>query len=141
MRDVSRFLKAQDTPYLGYYQALEEMKFGRKISHWIWFVFPQMKGLGHSSMSEYYGIADREEAEDYLLNSTLNDRIHEISRTLLEHQGTSARRIFGDVDAMKVRSSMTLFDALSPDDVFGEVLDAFFDGERDERTLALLESE
>ena len=141
MRDVSRFLKAQDTPYLGYYQALEEMKFGRKISHWIWFVFPQMKGLGHSSMSEYYGIADREEAEDYLRNSTLNDRIHEISRTLLEHQGTSARRIFGDVDAMKVRSSMTLFDALSPDDVFGEVLDAFFDGERDERTLALLESE
>lgn len=141
MRDVRRFLKAQDTPYLGYYQALEEMKFGRKISHWIWFVFPQMKGLGHSSMSEYYGIADREEAEDYLLNSTLNDRIHEISRTLLEHQGTSARRIFGDVDAMKVRSSMTLFDALSPDDVFGEVLDAFFDGERDERTLALLESE
>ena len=141
MRDVRRFLKAQDTPYLGYYQALEEMKFGRKISHWIWFVFPQMKGLGHSSMSEYYGIADREEAEDYLLNSTLNDRIHEISRTLLEHQGTSARRIFGDVDAMKVRSSMTLFDVLSPDDVFGEVLDAFFDGERDERTLALLESE
>ena len=141
MRDVRRFLKAQDTPYLGYYQALEEMKFGRKISHWIWFVFPQMKGLGHSSMSEYYGIADREEAEDYLLNSTLNDRIHEISRTLLNHRGTSARRIFGDVDAMKVKSSMTLFDALSPGDVFGEVLDAFFDGERDERTLALLESE
>ena len=112
MRDVRRFLKAQDTPYLGYYQALEEMKFGRKISHWIWFVFPQMKGLGHSSMSEYYGIADREEAEDYLRNSTLNDRIHEISRTLLQRAFIATPHIAGYSLEGKLRATQMAFAAL-----------------------------
>lgn len=137
-KDVKRFLEAQNAAYNGYTQALEEVRNGRKTNHWIWFIFPQMKGLGHSRMSEFYGIDDWDEAEDYLLNFTLNDRIHEISNVLLQLKGTPVSKIFGSIDAMKVRSSMTLFDALSPDDVFAKVLDAFFDGERDERTLELL---
>ena len=136
---VKRFLEAQNGAYGGYKQALEEVKAGRKQGHWIWYIFPQMKGLGFSEMSEFYGIADWEEAEDYLLHPTLNDRIHEIANALLEHQDKSAEDIFGYLDAMKVRSSMTLFDELSPNDVFSKVLDVFYHGERDEKTLVLLE--
>ena len=138
-KDIKRFLEAQNANGYGYKQALEEVKNGRKVNHWIWFVFPQMKGLGQSRMSEFYGIEDWDEAEDFLLNYTLNDRIHEISNALLQHEGTPVNKIFGGIDALKVRSSMTLFDALSPNDVFAKVLDAFFDGEKDERTLKLLE--
>lgn len=137
-KDVKRFLEAQNAVYNGFSQALEEVRNGRKTSHWIWYIFPQMKGLGHSRMSEFYGIEDWEEAEDYLLNYTLNDRIHEISEALLQHKGKSVYRIFGEIDAMKVQSSMTLFDALSPNDVFGKVLDQFYAGVRDKRTLELI---
>ena len=140
-KSIERFLKAQNATYYGYEQALAEIENGRKVSHWIWFVFPQMKGLGHSRMSEFYGIENREEAEDFLLNYTLNDRIHEISNALLQHIGTPVNKIFGGIDAIKVRSSMTLFDILSPNDVFAKVLDAFFDGERDEKTLRLLDEQ
>ena len=97
-----------------------------------------MRGLGHSERANYYGIADRGEAEEYLLNFTLNDRIHEVSEALLQHQNKSAVSIFGALDAMKVQSSMTLFDAISPDDVFSKVLDQFYGGVRDKRTLELL---
>jgi uncharacterized protein (DUF1810 family) len=137
-KDVKRFLEAQNAVYNGFSQALEEVRNGRKTSHWIWYIFPQMKGLGHSRMSEFYGIEDWEEAEDYLLNYTLNDRIHEISEALLQHKEKSAYRIFGEIDAMKVQSSMTLFDALSPNDVFGKVLDQFYAGVRDKKTLELI---
>ena len=137
-KSVERFLDAQNAAYAGYEQALEEVRNGRKVWHWIWYVFPQMRGLGHSEMADYYGIADREEAEDYLLNFTLNDRLHEISDALLQHQDKSAYSIFGALDAMKVQSSMTLFDAISPNDVFGKVLDRFYGGVRDKRTLELL---
>lgn len=135
---VKRFVEAPNATYAGYKQALEEVRNGRKVWHWIWYVFPQMRGLGHSERANYYGIADREEAEDYLLNFTLNDRIHEISEALLQHKEKSVYRIFGEIDAMKVQSSMTLFDAISPNDVFGRVLDQFYGGVRDERTLELL---
>ena len=142
-RNLLRFVHAQDNGgiYEGtatYAEALQEVKNGHKRSHWIWYVFPQMRGLGHSDRANYYGIADREEAEDYLLNFTLNDRIHEISEALLQHKGKSVYRIFGEIDTMKVQSSMTLFDAISPDDVFGKVLDQFYGGVRDKRTLELL---
>ena len=137
-KGIERFLDAQNAAYAGYEQALEEVRNGRKVWHWIWYVFPQMRGLGHSEMADYYGIADREEAEDYLLNFTLNDRLHEISDALLQHQDKSAYSIFGTLDAMKVQSSMTLFDAISPNDVFGKVLDRFYGGVRDKRTLELL---
>ena len=138
---VKRFLEAQNGAYGSYKQALDEIKAGQKRGHWIWYIFPQMKGLGFSEMSEFYGIADWEEAEDYLLHPTLNDRIHKIANALLEHQDKSAEDIFGYLDAMKVRSSMTLFDELSPNDVFAKVLDVFYHGERDEKTLELLEEE
>ena len=137
-KSIERFLDAQNATYAGYEQALEEVRNGRKVWHWIWYVFPQMRGLGHSDRANYYGIADREEAEDYLLNFTLNDRIHEVSEALLQHQNKSAVSIFGALDAMKVQSSMTLFDAISPNDVFGKVLDQFYGGVRDKRTLELL---
>lgn len=137
-KSIERFLDAQNATYAGYEQALEEVRNGRKVWHWIWYVFPQMRGLGHSERANYYGIADRKEAEDYLLNFTLNDRLHEISEALLQHQNKSAVSIFGALDAMKVQSSMTLFDAISPNDVFSKVLDQFYGGVRDKRTLELL---
>ena len=137
-KSIERFLDAQNATYAGYDQALEEVRNGRKVWHWIWYVFPQMRGLGHSDRAIYYGIADRGEAEEYLLNFTLNDRIHEVSEALLQHQNKSAVSIFGALDAMKVQSSMTLFDAISPDDVFSKVLDQFYGGVRDKRTLELL---
>lgn len=137
-KSIERFLDAQNATYAGYDQALEEVRNGRKVWHWIWYVFPQMRGLGHSERAIYYGIADRGEAEEYLLNFTLNDRIHEVSEALLQHRNKSAVSIFGALDAMKVQSSMTLFDAISPNDVFGKVLDQFYGGVRDKRTLELL---
>ena len=137
-KSIERFLDAQNATYAGYDQALEEVRNGCKVWHWIWYVFPQMRGLGHSERANYYGIADRGEAEEYLLNFTLNDRIHEVSEALLQHQNKSAVSIFGALDAMKVQSSMTLFDAISPDDVFSKVLDQFYGGVRDKRTLELL---
>ncbi len=94
-KSIERFLDAQNAAYAGYKQALEEVRNGRKVWHWIWYVFPQMRGLGHSERANYYGIADREEAEDYLLNFTLNDRIHEISEALLQHKGKSVYKIIG----------------------------------------------
>lgn len=139
--DVKRFIEAQNREYAGYKQALEEVRSGRKRTHWIWYIFPQVKGLGYSQMANFYGIKDREEGEDYLLHPTLNDRIHEISSALLQHKGKAAIDIFGSIDSMKVRSSMTLFDELSPNDVFGKVLDIFFNGERDQRTIELLDEE
>ena len=125
-KSIERFLDAQNATYAGYEQALEEVRNGRKVWHWIWYVFPQMRGLGHSERANYYGIADREEAEDYHLNFTLNDRIHEISEALLQHKGKSVYKIFGEIDA------------ISPNDVFGKVLDQFYGGVRDKRTLELL---
>ena len=139
--DVKRFIEAQNREYAGYKQALEEVRSGRKRTHWIWYIFPQVKGLGYSPMANFYGIKDREEGEDYLLHPTLNDRIHEISSALLQHKGKAAIDIFGSIDSMKVRSSMTLFDELSSNDVFGKVLDTFFSGERDQRTIDLLDEE
>lgn len=139
--DIKRFIEAQNREYAGYKQALEEVRSGRKRTHWIWYIFPQVKGLGYSQMANFYGIKDREEGEDYLLHPTLNDRIHEISNEILQHQGKAAIDIFGSIDSMKVRSSMTLFDELSPNDVFGKVLDTFFNGERDQRTIELLYDE
>ena len=125
-KSIERFLDAQNAAYAGYKQALEEVRNGRKVWHWIWYVFPQMRGLGHSERANYYGIADREEAEDYHLNFTLNDRIHEISEALLQHKGKSVYKIFGEIDA------------ISLNDVFGKVLDQFYGGVRDKRTLELL---
>lgn len=136
--DISRFLKAQDGRFDNYQTALAEITNGRKESHWIWYIFPQIKGLGFSEMSQYFGIADIAEAREYLGCQVLRDRLYEITNALLLHSGKSPEAILGGIDAMKVKSSMTLFDVVSPNDVFADVLDKFYNGERCKKTLELL---
>ena len=140
--DINRFLEAQEATYFcGYKHALEEVKNGKKKNHWIWYIFPQLRCLGRSSRAHYYGIADRTEAERYLNKQVLGSRIREITNTLLEHKDKTALSIFGEIDAIKVRSCMTMFDFLSPNDIFGEVLDSFYKGERCEITLKVMQKE
>lgn len=129
---LQRFIEAQNDSYD---QALKEIRNGRKLTHWIWYIFPQMKGLGFSYNSEYYGIASLQEAKDYLENELLRKRLFEITESLLMHKGKDIESIMGDIDALKLKSSMTLFDAVQPGGVFGEVLDEFYGGERCRRTL------
>ena len=134
--NLNRFLGAQESYYA---DALKEIKQGYKQSHWIWFIFPQMRGLGRSPMAENYGITCIEEARAYLENPTLKKRLIEISTALLQHKDKStAYEILGTIDAIKVRSSMTLFEQVMPNAIFAEVLDAFYNGERDVMTLELL---
>ena len=134
--NLNRFLGAQESYYA---DALREIKQGYKQSHWIWFIFPQMRGLGRSPMAENYGIKSIEEARAYLEEPILKKRLIEISSALLKHKGKStAYEILGTLDAIKVRSSMTLFDHVMPNAIFADVLDAFYNGERDVMTLELL---
>ena len=135
--NLQRFVVAQHTDYQ---MALSEIKKGRKRSHWIWYIFPQFKEFAHSQIAEYYGIEDKGEAETYLQHPILGLRIREISEVLLQHGGKDVKDIFGDLDAGKVRSCMTMFDYLSPNDVFGQVLDTFYGGKRGGRTLKVLNS-
>lgn len=129
---LQRFIEAQNDSYD---QALKEIRNGRKLTHWIWYIFPQMKGLGFSYNSEYYGITSLQEARDYLENELLRKRLFEITESLLMYKGKDIESIMGDIDALKLKSSMTLFDAVQPGSVFGEVLDEFYGGERCRRTL------
>lgn len=138
--DINRFIEAQEIPYFcGYKQALEEIKNGKKINHWIWYIFPQLRCLGRSSRAHFYGIADRSEAERYLNHQILGSRIREITEALLAHRDKTALEIFGEIDAIKVRSCMTMFDYLSPCDIFCEVLDSFYKSERCELTLKVMQ--
>lgn len=137
MDDLDRFVRAQE----GYYaQALAELRAGRKTSHWIWFVLPQLRGLGRSSMAHAYGITGRAEAEAYLAHPVLGARLVECVEAMLAHSRLSALNILGDIDALKFRSCLTLFDAASasPGNVFRQALERFYGGERDATTLALL---
>ena len=133
--DVSRFIKAQENMYE---TALAEICNGKKESHWIWFILPQLRGLGHSYNSTYYGIDGLEEARIYLNDSILSSRLCEIVNVLLSLQTDNPESIFGELDALKLKSSMTLFDAILPNDIFLQVLDKFFQGEKDYRTLSML---
>ena len=135
MNNLNRFIEGQSTRYGDYETAYEEISKGRKVSHWIWYVFPQLKGLGHSRRSIYYGIADRKEAEAYLRHPVLGERLREITNALLRHEGRDPEAIFGSIDANKVRSCMTLFDCISPNDIFGDVLDIFYEGKRDPNSI------
>ena len=130
--NLERFLTAHK---YNYENALREITDGRKRTHWIWFIFPQLTVLGHSTNAKYYGISGYDEAEAYLEHPILGARLREITKALLQHRGESAVDILGDIDAVKVRSCMTLFDAVSPDDIFQEVLDAFYGGTYDKMTL------
>lgn len=137
--DINRFIEAQDVPfYHGYEKALEEIRGGLKINHWMWYIFPQFRGLGRSSVAYYYGITGKDEARRYLEHPVLGARLRKVTEALLTHKGKSVSSIFGETDALKVRSCMTLFDFLSPDDIFGEALDSFFDGTRCELTLKVM---
>lgn len=133
--DLERFLKAQEKDYE---QALNEIKNGRKIGHWIWYIFPQIAGLGFSSTSKYYSIKDKNEAIEYLKNKTLKNRLIEICEALLSLESDDATYVMGYPDDLKLKSSMTLFDEVSDIDVFKKVLDKFYNGEKDEMTISLL---
>jgi uncharacterized protein (DUF1810 family) len=138
---LRRFVDAQDRGRT-YEQALAELRQGRKTSHWMWFVFPQVAGLGHSEMSRRYAISSLEEARAYLDHPVLGPRLLECCRALLAHRGRSAEQILGGIDAIKLRSSMTLFaraaDREDDKRVFEEVLERHFDGEADAATDARL---
>lgn len=130
--NLNRFVEVQK---LYYEQARQEIQDGMKRSHWIWFIFPQLAILGHSSNAKYYGISGYDEAEAYLQHPILGERLREVTRLLLMHQEMAATDIFGDLDALKVRSCMTLFDAVSPDDIFVQVLETFYHGTCCKKTL------
>ena len=133
--ELERFVKAQD-PVLE--EALLELRRGRKQGHWMWFIFPQMKGLGSSAMAQQYAISSRAEAEAYLAHAILGPRLIECTQAVNAVEGRSAEEIFGYVDAMKFRSSMTLFREVSSEGLFDQALKKYFAGEPDARTLQLL---
>jgi len=135
MRDIShldRFIKAQEKSYQ---IALKEIQNGRKLSHWMWFIFPQIDGLGMSSISSKYSIKTQQEARDYLNHDILGSRLIEITNALMKIEQKSARSIFGYPDDLKLKSSMTLFKTISYDDkLFSDVLVKYFNGEVCKRT-------
>ena len=136
---LARFVDAQRDTWPA---ALAELRAGRKRSHWMWFVFPQAAGLGHSSTAIFYAIASADEARAYLAHPLLGSRLREATAALLRHPNESAEAIMGGIDALKLRSSMTLFAALADDPApFRAVLDTFYDGEPDPRTLAFLQED
>jgi uncharacterized protein (DUF1810 family) len=136
---LKRFIEAQERDYE---IALAEIKNGRKRNHWMWYIFPQLKGLGFSSTSQHYAIADLKEAEAYIQHPILGLRLIFISQALLALDNTNATQIFGSPDDMKLRSCMTLFTAIKDTDpVFRQVLDNFFQGKADPQTLTILNRE
>ncbi len=136
--DLERFIKAQDSGWATYSEALSEIKEGHKRGHWIWYVFPQIKGLGHSYNSEFYGISGKDEAKAYLEHPVLGKRLRDITKALLECLNPSAYNILGFPDVLKVQSCMTLFDLVSPNDIFNDVLDKYYEGKRCEKTIRRL---
>ena len=135
MIDLSRFLSAQEGTYA---QALAELKAGRKTGHWIWWVFPQLAGLGHSATAQRYGLTGMEEATAYAAHPVLGPRLKEAVEAVVPHGDAVA--VLGELDATKLRSSLTLFDRVDGRRFPALALDALFGGERDPRTLALLDT-
>ena len=134
--DLSRFVRAQDESYA---QALAELARGRKQSHWMWYVFPQLDGLGSSPPSKFYAIKSEDEARAYLEHPVLGPRLAECAQAILSIEGSSARAILGSPDDLKLKSCATLFAHVSPPgSVFEQLLDKFYAGERDAATLRLL---
>jgi uncharacterized protein (DUF1810 family) len=134
--DLQRFIDAQDPVYR---QVCAELAAGAKTSHWMWFVFPQLKGLGRSAMARHFGIASRAEAEAYWTNPVLGPRLKECTELVLAVQGRTALQVFGSPDDLKFRSSMTLFSQVATGEaVFASALERYSGGDRDQRTLELL---
>jgi uncharacterized protein (DUF1810 family) len=137
--DLARFIEAQESPYGSYQQALQEIRDGRKQSHWVWYIFPQLRGLGTSDMAYVYGISGLDEAHAYLNHPKLSGRLQEFCVALLQHKDKSAYEILGDIDAMKLRSSMTLFALISEGgSIYHNVLDCFYNGKTDSYTIELI---
>ena len=136
INSLDRFLKVQEHTF---HIAMEELMNGQKQSHWMWYIFPQLRGLGRSSTAHIYGISGLEEAKAYLAHPWLSGRLYELCTALLHHKDKSAQEIFRNIDAMKLKSSMTLF-ALTSEDytIFDDVLETFFDGEVDEVTVEMI---
>ena len=137
--DLERFVTAQEPVFAA---VLEELRIGQKRSHWMWFVFPQLRGLGHSSMAQFYGIGSLAEARAYLAHPLLGSRLLLCTRTVLAVDGRSLHAIFGSPDDAKFCSCMTLFSRAAAADasVFAQALDRYCDGQADQRTLALLDN-
>ena len=136
--DLDRFVRAQETNYT---QALSELRGGRKRTHWMWYVFPQLEGLGSSPTAVLYAISGLDEAESYLAHPVLGPRLVECAEAVLQHATLSASEMLGYPDDMKLRSSATLFARVSPaGSVFQRILDTFFDGQPDQTTLRLLQT-
>ena len=133
--ELQRFVDAQDGVYA---TVLDELRAGAKRTHWIWFVFPQLRGLGRSPTAQHFGIGSLAEARAYLEHPVLGPRLRECARLLTHSAGRSAREILGYPDDLKVRSSMTLFARAGEDPVFRDVLDTFYDGADDPATLERL---
>lgn len=134
--NLQKFMDAQKNDYQ---IALAEIKNGRKQSHWMWYIFPQLKGLGYSPTSIYYAIENKEEAEAFLNHPVLGNRLIEICNELLKLKSDDANQIFGNPDDKKLKSSMTLFSSLqNTNPVFQSVLEKFFHGKKDDKTLKLL---
>ena len=133
--NLERFVLAQRDTYS---QALSEMVRGRKVTHWMWFIFPQVRGLGRSYESQYYGISSLDEARAYLSHAVLGDRLKQCVTALLDIEESPALAIFGPIDEMKLRSSLTLFRAASNEPVFDEAVKKFFNGVPDTKTLYIL---
>ena len=132
MDGLERFVQAQEGSYA---RALQEIKNGRKTSHWMWYIFPQLSGLGHSQTARYYAIRDRAEAAAYMAHPVLGNRLLEISSELLKLKSSDAREIMGWPDDLKLKSSMTLFGLVSREPVFRQVLEQYFGGEEDQYTV------
>lgn len=134
--NLERFLIAQR---IYYRTALDEIKSGQKRSHWMWFIFPQIAGLGYSETARYYAIQDMDEAKAYLADYMLRSNLIEISEALLQIESSDAATVMGWPDNLKLKSSMTLFALTEPEcEVFQKVLDKFFDGEMDQKTVEIL---
>ena len=134
--NLERFKKAQKRDFE---TALSEIREGKKKSHWIWYIFPQLKELGYSSTAKYYGIEGRGEAEAYIKDVSLRERLIEISKALMSLDSSNPSEVMGYPDDLKLKSCMTLFSIVAPEiDVFGKVLDKFYSGKKDEKTVELL---
>ena len=141
MNDPFNFARFEEAQAVSYATALAELRAGRKTSHWVWFIFPQLTGLGISEASRFYGLSSLDEARAYLAHPLLGPRLHECISALLNSNARSASVALGATDAMKLRSSLTLFSVAAPDDpTFGRALDRFFPEGPDEKTLTLLSS-
>lgn len=136
IHNLKRFLDAQEDTFA---VAIQELLNGRKESHWTWYIFPQVEGLGHSSIAQRYAIHSKEEAEAYLKHKVLGDRLHQCAAALLNNKNKLIIDIMGYPDDLKLCSSMTLFSTISePDNIFARIIDQFFSGKVDQRTLEFL---